>query len=515
MGKLHSFIIFIISILLSFQGIVYADASRAVKSKSVHNKENRVAVVIGNSDYASNPLKNPVNDAKSLASVLRSQGFKVYDYYNLSLTDIRRVTDKLADQNITNGGTALFYFAGHGLQSGGRNYLVPVNASIRSENDIEFEALNLDRVISKMEQAKNRVNIVILDACRNNPFAAASRSMSSGLATVDAPIGSFIAYATAPGKVASDGASDNGVFTGALVEVLSKTKGITIEQVFKYVRSKVRVETDGDQIPWTSSSMEGDFFFAPSDTQVVQLNVTKSKPAPAVNTSDDASIFTDRYTGMVLKHIPAGCFKMGSEQNEKNSEPDETPLHRVCLGDFYIGIHEVTQQQWMKIMGFNPSNFQSCGGSCPVENISWTDAVDFAKQLSEKTGKNFRLPTEAEWEYAAKAGLKTTPSNIDNIAWHRGNSQSSTHQVGTKQPNPFGLYDMLGNVQEWCNDNYEYGYYSFSPKNNPKGPEDDTRKTLRGGSWVEDISKVRLTNRRGISEFGTGPYIGLRLVMTD
>jgi formylglycine-generating enzyme required for sulfatase activity len=513
-AKIRSLCIFTISACFLVHTVAYAD-SRALKSAS-HDGEKRVAIVIGNSDYASAPLKNPANDAKLVADSLRKLKFKVYDYYNLNLNDIKRVTDTF-DKEENSGGTALFYFAGHGMQSGGSNYLIPVNADIKGEGDIEFEAMNLNRVLSKMESANNRVNIVILDACRNNPFARSYRSASAGLATVDAPLGSFIAYATAPGKVASDGKESNGLFTSAFVDVLNSTAGITIEQLFKYVRSNVRISSDGEQIPWTSSSMEGDFFFSPSDKPIVKLQ-QQAPPKKEVNISSAGiDTFNEQYTGMVLNKIPAGCFMMGSQPQEKHADADETPLHRVCLGEYYLGIHEVTQQQWAKVMGYNPSTFQQCGADCPVENVSWDDATSFAKKLSKITGKSFRLPTEAEWEYAAKEGGKVsvTPAELNAIAWHSGNSSRKSHPAGRKEPNGFGIYDMLGNVQEWCSDNYEFGYYSFSPLNNPKGAEDTTRKTLRGGSWIGDEMKVRLTNRRGISSYGTGPYIGFRLVMTD
>lgn len=514
-GKICSFFIFTISAYLIAFNASYAD-SRALKSASVHNDEKRVAIVIGNSDYASAPLKNPANDAKSVADTLRKLNFKVYDYYNLNLNDIKRVTDTFAKSENA-GGTALFYFAGHGMQAGGNNYLIPVNADIKGEGDIEFEAMNLNRVLSKMESANNRVNIVILDACRNNPFTRSYRSASAGLATVDAPLGSFIAYATAPGKVASDGNDANGLFTSAFIDVLNNTKGITIEQLFKYVRSNVRISSDGEQIPWTSSSMEGDFFFSPSDTPAVSLQTPTPIKKEVKASSAGIDTFTEKYTGMKLNKIKAGCFMMGSHPQEKHAEADETPLHRVCLGEYYIGIHEVTQQEWTKVMGYNPSIFQQCGADCPVENISWDDAVSFTKKLSETTGKSFRLPTEAEWEYAAKEGGKVTvtPSELNAVSWHKGNASGRSHPVGGKAPNGFGIYDMLGNVQEWCSDNYQFGYYSFSPMNSPKGADEDTRKALRGGSWVGDETKVRITNRRGIGSHGIGPYIGFRIVMTD
>ncbi|ADD69110.1 peptidase C14 caspase catalytic subunit p20 [Denitrovibrio acetiphilus DSM 12809] len=495
----------------------YADQRAISFTKDAAKEEKRIAVLIGNSNYNSAPLKNPVNDTRSLSSTLRSLGFKVHDYYDLSRDDIKRVSGLLSEKQ-NSGGTALFYYAGHGIQSAGNNYMIPVNADIKTESDLEFEAVSLDMVFAKMEQAGNRVNIVILDACRNNPFSRSYRTQIQGLATVSAPAGSFIAYATSPGKVAADGEGDNSIFTSSLINVLEKTQGIPIEQIFKFVRSEVRQATGGEQIPWTSSSMEGDFFFTHSTVPKVNIQLASpARPQKVRTSSNRLNFFTDNYTGIKLAKISAGCFMMGSSSYEKNVQADEIPLHRVCLGEFYIGTHEVTQGQWTKVMGINPSAFQDCGADCPVENISWNDTQAFITKLNKITGKNFRLPTEAEWEFAAKerGQMPTTPQSIEKLAWYKNNAENKTHKTGGKAPNSLGLYDTLGNVQEWCSDNYEFGYYSFSPLNNPQGAEASPRKVLRGGSWVGDNSKVRLTNRRAINADGTGPYIGFRLVMTD
>jgi formylglycine-generating enzyme required for sulfatase activity len=506
-------ILFTLSVMLSSPA--NADSKeRAIKNLTSQNIERRVAIVIGNSDYSFSPLKNPVNDAKSVTKALKRLNFKVYDYYNLSREDIMRAVNRFTESE-NRGGTALFFYAGHGVQSNGNNYLVPINSNIKTETDIEFESVNMNRVIGKMNEAGNRVNIVIMDACRNNPFESKYRSVSGGLATVDAPIGSFIAYATAPGSVAADGDDENGVFTKAFINVLENTKGITIEKAFKLIRSSVRQATEGKQIPWTSSSMEGDFFFSPSEKSLVNIQQPQLK-TPASKKSNSNTTYTENYTGMKFVKVPAGCFKMGSYPNERSISADETPLHRVCLGEYYIGAYEVTQNQWQKITGINPSHFNGCG-ECPVENISWEDAQYFIEKLNRKTGKNFRLPTEAEWEFAARdAGqIKLSPSDLSPYAWFSKNSFGKTHEVGKKLPNKLGIYDMLGNVQEWCEDFYESSYYSFSSLNNPKGPQNGTRRVLRGGSWGESSSKVRLTNRRQGYQDSSRPFIGFRLVFTN
>jgi uncharacterized caspase-like protein len=222
--------------------------------------EKRLALVIGNSRYENAPLRNPVNDARVLARTLAERGFEVTKLEDASDEQMKRAIDAFG-RSLRLGAVGFFFYAGHALQIDGRNYLIPVGAVIDVEQDVEYEAVDVGRVLGKMEAAGNRMNIVVLDACRNNPFARSTRSAVKGLATVDAPKGTFIAYATAPGSVARDGEGDNGVFTEAFVQALA-VEGLKIEEVFKAVRTEVRKRSDGQQIPWQSSSIEGDFYFS-------------------------------------------------------------------------------------------------------------------------------------------------------------------------------------------------------------------------------------------------------------
>jgi hypothetical protein len=219
----------------------------------------RLALVIGNSAYQTAPLKNPVNDAEDMSKALSAMGFKVFLYKN---ADKRTLEESIRDfgRQLKSGGVGLFYFSGHGMQVEGRNYLIPVNAKIESESDIKYEAVDAGLVLGKMEDAGNQLNIVILDACRNNPFSRSFRSAATGLARMDAPTGSLIAYSTAPGAVAADGAERNGTFTKHLIRHLA-TPDLTVEQVLKRVRVDVAAETTQRQIPWESSSLMGEFYF--------------------------------------------------------------------------------------------------------------------------------------------------------------------------------------------------------------------------------------------------------------
>ncbi len=225
--------------------------------------EPRIALVIGNDAYRDSPLLNPVNDAKAVSAALRASGFEVLERHNLGATEMRRAIREFGEK-LRGKGAGLFYFAGHGVQVNGRNFLIPANADIKYEDEIEDQSVDASLVLGKMESAKARINIVILDACRNNPFARGSRSAQQGLAAMEAPIGSLIAYATSPGQVASDGAGKNGLYTQHLVRELGQP-GLKVEDVFKRVRAAVRQASNGRQVPWENTSLEGDFYFRVPD----------------------------------------------------------------------------------------------------------------------------------------------------------------------------------------------------------------------------------------------------------
>ena len=213
-------------------------------------------------------------------------------------------------------------------------------------------------------------------------------------------------------------------------------------------------------------------------------------------------------TGMV--YVVGGTFQMGSNSGDS----DEKPIHTVTVSSFYMDKTEVTQAEYRKVMGKNPSKFSGCD-DCPVENVSWHDANEYAK----KVGK--RLPTEAEWEYAARGGNKSKgyrysgSNTISSVGWYDNNSDWKTHPVAQKQPNELGLYDMSGNVWEWCSDWYGEESYSSSPQNNPQGPNSGEYRVLRGGSWGSLDGSCRVANRNG-SDPGSRYYdLGFRLVLSQ
>lgn len=226
------------------------------------NADARTALVIGNGKYADAPLKNPPNDAADMAAALRSLGFEVLSYIDLDQNGMKRAIREFGAKLRAKGGVGLFYYAGHGVQSKGVNYLIPVGAKVDTEEEVEYESVEAGLVLAQMESAKNGMNIVILDACRNNPFARSFRSSQKGLASIDAPSGTLLAYSTAPGSVAGDGVGRNGVYTQELLKQI-KTPGLSLEDVFKQVRISVRSATTEKQTPWEVSSLVGNFYFSP------------------------------------------------------------------------------------------------------------------------------------------------------------------------------------------------------------------------------------------------------------
>jgi uncharacterized caspase-like protein len=206
------------------------------------------------------PLQNSTNDARDIAQALSSLGFDVIHKENLSNNEMKKAIRDFGAR-IRSGGVGLFYYAGHGVQVDGRNYLIPVGANIASERDFEYESVDLGFLLAQITDVETRLNIVILDACRNNPFTRKFRSSVRGLALVDAPVGTLIAYATAPGSVASDGSGRNGLYTQELLKFIH-VPGLKLEDLFKRVRSVVRAKTNGEQVPWETSALEGGFYFS-------------------------------------------------------------------------------------------------------------------------------------------------------------------------------------------------------------------------------------------------------------
>ena len=242
------------------------------------------------------------------------------------------------------------------------------------------------------------------------------------------------------------------------------------------------------------------------------LSVQCSKSGDLKNLGDIIDGDKTTIDNMKIVFVKGGMFAMGDIWGD--GESDEKPVHNVTVSDFYIGKYEVTQAQWQEIMGSNPSYFDYNSDKHPVDNVSWEDVQEFITKLNQKTGKKYRLPTEAEWEYAARGGYNYKYSGSDtltDVAWYYDNSGQKTHPVGQKRPNKLGIYDMSGNVYEWCQD--WYGSYSSASQTNPTGPNSGSYRVLRGGSWNSSTENCRVSKRNSNPQSGRYYGGGFRLVL--
>ena len=537
--------------------------------------EQRTALVIGNANYEGmNRLRNPANDARDIGKKLAGLGFKVTTLIDATQ---QKMDDAIYDfgTNLAEGRVGLFYYSGHGAQYQGENYLIPVNVNIRSAAELRYNAVPAGKILEYMDIAHNPLNMIILDACRDNPFAGA-KSGNRGLAVVgNLPEGSIIVYATAPGKTAADGTGRNSPFTESFLKHVG-TGDLNVKDLFDRVGKEVSQSTRNQQRPWISHDFYGEFSFAGKSDPIVPkeedrkptfsvaktygdveiavktagtlyMNADKQGAIPAGGTATLSNLVTGSYTlemryedgkseskritvqrerkvqvafnyveravapeGFVL--VEAGTFRMGATDWNVNMKP----VHSVTISkSFYMSKFEVTQKQWREVMGTNPSHFR--GDELPVEQVSLYDAVEFCNKLSKMEGltpcysgrgestscdfsaDGYRLPTEAEWEYAARGGNKSRgymysgSNSANDVAWYGDNSGEITQAVGQKSPNELGLYDMSGNVSEWCWDWYGKDYYASSPTTDPRGPSGPT-----GGTW-----RVR----RGAGRIGRAPSV--------
>lgn len=240
----------------------------------------------------------------------------------------------------------------------------------------------------------------------------------------------------------------------------------------------------------------------------------------AVDSNEDGSlVFNVKGVEFKMIRVEGGEFMMGATA-EKGGDAwdDEEPAHRVSLDSYYIGETQVTQALWKAVMGNNPSNWK--GDNLPVETISWNDCQEFIRKLNQLTGRIFALPTEAQWEFAARGGKFSKgykyagSDNLNEVAWFGDNSNSQTHPVVQKKPNELGLYDMSGNVWEWCNDWYHSNYYQSSPERNPQGPTSGVSRVLRGGGWINDARGCRVSIRGYVNPDTRRIGYGMRLSLS-
>ena len=473
--------------------------------------ENRKAIVIGMSEYGGNKnLNNTLNDANDMADALTMLGFEVTLLRN---NNLRNLETNLTNwyNTIEHNDMAIFYFAGHGVEVAGENFLIPVDAELSSEADIRYNTLSVNKVLDNMDLRKVRFKLLILDACRDNPFTRGwNRSSSAtGLAGMIAPKGTLIAFAAAPGKTAQDGGTHqlrNGVFTHFLKQEIVK-KGLTIDNILNRVAGSVSNLTNDQQLPYKSGIVTEDFYFIPPMTGDHPI----PDPVPENPQVQIVKVEKERHPSEPeMVFVQGGSFMMGcTAEQGYYCENHEKPSHQISVSSFYIGKYEVTQAQWKAIMGTTVrqqldktnSNWPIVGegDNYPMYYVNWVEVQEFIRLLNEATGKKYRLLTEAEWEYAARGGNKSQgykysgSNNLLDVAWFEDNTGNGSHQVGLKRANELGIYDLSGNVWEWCQD--WYGAYSSSTQRNPIGASTGSYRVLRGGSWNGVERNSRVSNR--------------------
>lgn len=537
----------------------------------------RMALVIGNATYGATlgSLRNPGNDADDMAMALQQLGFTVTLLKDATRQQMEEGV-KTFVRRLSPRSMGLFYFAGHGVQVDGVNYLVPVDARLEKAVDIKFQAVAAEWILARMEGASSVLNILILDACRNNPFMHQGRTVQRGLAPMQSRHGSLIAYATAPGSIAADGTERNGLYTKHLLRMM-KEPNVPVEQMFKRVRIAIEKETHGAQTPWEASSLRVDFAFHPT-TSLPRSQVTDSSHpelpdpvpvSPTRNLSQEPPTLTGR-DGTEMLLIPAGPFAMGSDATEievlarhggdehREHLMAETPKHYVIVEKYYIDAHPVTNaafQQFVQATGHRTSAERegwggistgktlekvkgatwrapqgvgsSLGGreAHPVVQVSWEDAKAYCSWVSK------RLPTEAEWEKAARGtdgrpypwGQRVTGGQANfcdqqcdlpgrDATVNDGYRLTAPVNSYESGKSPYGAYDMAGNVWEWVADWYQKDYYTQSPSHNPPGPVMSQSVVVRGGAWSTSALFLRTTARGFSTPTSRSDALGFRCV---
>jgi formylglycine-generating enzyme required for sulfatase activity len=499
----------------------------------------RVAIVVGNDNYRLLPrLVNGVHDAVAIGAALReAAGFQVTVLTDASREAFEEGVNRFIS-SIQPGDVALFYYSGHGVQIGPDNYLLPVDLSAANEVQTRSRSLRVGEVVEEMESRGAALQIVILDACRDNPFGR-ERSIGAqrGLAAMNAGRGTFLAYATAPGKVA-----DDGMYAKHLGPAL-RAPGLGIEQVFREVNRVVQQESGERvrggrmrelQVPWTASSLDGEFYFVGGPAPAAQVdaaleawNLVKASqraedfeefaaafpahelaataklragqlrragaaavataPIPRPETGDSGGTTkVNPKDGLTYVRLRGGTFMMGCSVRDSECFDEEGPAHQVTITKgFWIGQTEVTQEAYQRVTGKNPS--EDKGARLPVDQVTWDEAQAYCRAVG------MRLPTEAEWEYAARGGdTSARYGPLDAVGWK---GPYKMHEVGQKQANTYGLYDMLGNVSEWVADWYDGKYYRRSPAADPAGPASGKMRVQRGGPWGNNPRLARVSYR--------------------
>jgi len=483
----------------------------------------RIALVMGNQAYTqAGVLQRPVADAKSILKALESQQIRTFEnkgHYNLTGLQMEQLLVRFKTK-IQQGryDTVIIYYAGHGVQYGGENFLIPVDIDMSSAAIVKHKAMNVSLLLDYLKEAGTKVNILFLDACRNNPFRG-----SRGLTRVTPPSDTetIISYATASNAVAADASP----YTPALAKLIRTQPQLSIERLLKKLRAAVRQATKGKQSPDYSSSFSDREFCFGACTLGAVPPISPIFPIPPKQIVNHKKPTLPLAFEPKMVFITGGRFQMGSPASEKGRYGHEKQ-HSVQVGDFWMAQTETTFKQWQACVddggcqsNKRPDDEGWGRGNRPVINVNWQDANQYAHWLSKKTGKNYRLPTEAQWEYAARAGRQTAYAWGNQINCGLANYGYSSNDCKTDGTKPVarykayaGLYDMHGNVNEWTCSAYDKNY-GGSEKQCAK-TNDKRSRVLRGGSWISRPGNVRSANRSYSTASDRYYFVGFRLSRT-
>jgi formylglycine-generating enzyme required for sulfatase activity len=436
---------------------------------------------------------------------------------------------------------AFFYYSGHGLpdDASKKAYLLPVDGS---STDLTT-GFSTEELYKRLGSMSSKATIVLLDACFSGTQRDGSminKARGVAIKPKDTPVeGNMVVFSAAQGTETALplNSKEHGAFTYYLLEKLHDTKGnVTLGDLSDYVIEKVanNQENNKPQTPTVNSSTQGwrNWKFAnqeaakyvnmPKETYTAKQ--TSAKSSTTVSTTANAPISSSALdvsaggafslAGVIvdLVRIDKGTFMMGAKEmgNSYSTFSMNMPAHRVTLKSFVIGKTEVTQELWEAVMGSNPS--ANKGPKLPVENVSWDDCQTFIKKLNQMCGTKFRLPTEAEWEYAADGGNDIMSNTFSGTTHYEAVAHKgiTTAECGSKKSSTIGLMDMSGNVAEWCQD--YYGRYQSGSQTNPKGPSNGLQRVVRGGSYEDNPQMMRNCQRGHMKQGEASPTVGLRLV---
>jgi hypothetical protein len=493
---------------------------------SVSPAAERVALVVGNGAYTqARALKNPTRDAAAVAGTLRDAGFQVTVVNDATVEAFFEGLETFK-KAATGAEVALFFYAGHGMEVDGKNYLLPVDAALESSAQLRTQTVPLETVLGDLDAARAVAKLVILDCCRDNPLSRswmASRSSGTGglgaIADGTVPPATMIMYASAPGQVALDGTGANSPFTEALVAHLAQP-GLSAFDTFLGVSDVVARTTGEKQVPWIKFDGAGRAFrlftlgrgpVGATPPPVVAMRPTvpsvPSIPSGVSSLEGTRGGEVRTFGGIEMVWCPPGEFTMGSPLAEEGRFDDEKQVQVTLRRGYWLAKTECTQGQWQTVMGSSVSQQKAkvnsdgdatgMGSRQPMYFVSWEDAVEFCEKLNRESpagaGWKWSLPSEAQWEYACRAGT-TGPyaGELNKLAWYGDNADGTTHEVGTKAANEWGLHDMHGNVWEWCADWYGE---TLPGGTNPSGPAEGVGRVHRGGSWFDYAARCRAAYR--------------------